>query len=141
MSILVIKGGSAMKSVVRLILTLMVVFVTISCASGTDKESPPDYTDQEVLEKLISSSRDDYYLVDVRTSDEYASGHIPKAINIPVSTIGDTPPTEDKDALIIVYCRSGGRSGNAKDVLEEMGYTNVHNFGGIIDWSGEVVKE
>jgi rhodanese-related sulfurtransferase len=108
--------------------------------SGTDEKKATDYSDQKVVKELIHSSRDDYYLVDVRTPEEYASGHIPKAINIPVSTISDNPPTMNKDALIIVYCRSGSRSARAKDTLEEMGYTNVYNVGGIIDWTGEIVK-
>jgi rhodanese-related sulfurtransferase len=61
-------------------------------------------------------------------------------VNIPLSEIGNNPPTEDKEALIILYCRSGNRSGQALDILLDLGYSNVHNLGGIRDWTGEVVQ-
>lgn len=130
-----------MKSFLVIFCTLVTAFTVIGCASASGQEEDIDYSDQEEVKKLIESSRDDYFLVDVRTAEEYASGYIPKAVNIPVDTIGEQPPAPDKDALIIVYCRSGGRSARAKNTLEEMGYTNVHNVGGILDWTGEVVTE
>jgi rhodanese-related sulfurtransferase len=132
------KGS--LKKLLLFLISSMVLLFALGCISETEAQAKPDYSDQEVLEKLINSPRDDYYLVDVRTPEEYVSGHIPKAENIPVSTIAENPPTSDKDALIIVYCRSGSRSARAKSILEEMGYTDVHNFGGILDWSGRVVK-
>lgn len=82
-------------------------------------------------------------VVDVRTQMEYESGHIPGAICIPNETIVDRPPDElpDPEQRILVYCRSGNRSKQAAQKLADMGYTNVHEFGGIIDWSGNVVKD
>ncbi len=81
-----------------------------------------------------------YILVDVRTAEEFASGHIPTAVNIPYDTILDKPPTRDKAALIIVYCRSGSRSAMAYRALIGAGYTNVVNFGAIGKWKGEIVR-
>ena len=83
-----------------------------------------------------------YLIVDVRTSGEFAGGHIPHAINIPNESINTTPPKElpDKAQKIFVYCRSGARSKDAAQKLVHMGYTNIVDFGGIIDWHGDVVK-
>lgn len=78
-------------------------------------------------------------IVDVRRPDEYAEGHIPGAINIANENIDDTEPKElpDKNQIIYVYCRSGNRSKQASKKLAEMGYTNIIEFGGILDWTGE----
>ena len=82
-----------------------------------------------------------FVLLDVRTQEEYASGHIPGAICIPNETIGseEIPELPDKDQLILVYCRSGNRSKQAAQKLADQGYTNVVEFGGINDWTGETV--
>ena len=71
--------------------------------------------------------------IDVRTIDEYSSGHVSEAVNIPYNEIaeGIAEVTGDKDAMIYVYCRSGRRSGIAKETLEGLGYTQVVNVGGI----------
>ena len=81
-------------------------------------------------------------VVDVRTQEEYDYGHIPGAICIPNESIGDKQPAElpDLDQIILVYCRSGRRSKEASQKLADIGYTRVYEFGGIIDWTGEVVK-
>ena len=73
--------------------------------------------------------------IDVRTADEYSAGHVESAVNIPYTEIGARigEVTGDKDALIYVYCRSGRRSGIAQDTLEEAGFTNVVNVGGLED--------
>ncbi len=89
-------------------------------------------------------SRDDgHIIVDVRRRDEYDSGHIEGAILIPNETISDTPPEElpDFDQIILVYCRSGRRSKEAAQKLFDMGYTNIYEFGGIIDWTYGTVTE
>lgn len=82
-------------------------------------------------------------VVDVRRADEYAAGHIPGSILVPVEGIRDTPPKElpDKDAVLLVHCRTGVRSKQASDRLAEMGYKNVYDFGGITDWTYETVAE
>ena len=80
-----------------------------------------------------------YIILDVRTPEEFADKHIPGAINIPNETISteEIPELPDKDQLILVYCRSGNRSKQASEKLVKLGYTNVVEFGGIIDWPGE----
>ena len=81
-------------------------------------------------------------ILDVRTAEEYSEKHIPGAINIPNETIGadDIPELPDKDQLILIYCRSGNRSKQAADKLVKLGYTNIMEFGGINDWTGETVS-
>lgn len=83
-----------------------------------------------------------YIILDARRPDEFAEGHIPNAINVPNETIGtaEIPELPDKDQLIMVYCRSGRRSKEASEKLVKLGYTNIVEFGGILDWTGEVVK-
>ena len=83
-----------------------------------------------------------YMILDVRTPEEYAEKHIPNAINIPNENIGTDEISElpDKDQLIMVYCRSGRRSKEAAEKLVALGYTNIVEFGGIIDWKGETVS-
>lgn len=82
-------------------------------------------------------------ILDVRRPDEYQVGHIPGAINIPNETIGreELPQLPDKDQTILVYCRSGNRSKQASEKLAALGYTQVLEFGGILDWPGQVVTE
>ena len=81
-----------------------------------------------------------YIILDVRRPDEFAAGHIPNAINVPNESIGtsDIPELPDKDQLIMVYCRSGRRSKEASEKLVKLGYTNIVEFGGILDWKGEI---
>ena len=82
-----------------------------------------------------------YIILDVRRPDEFAAGHIPNAINVPNESIGtdEIPELPDKDQLIMVYCRSGRRSKEASEKLVKLGYTNIVEFGGILDWMGETV--
>ena len=93
--------------------------------------------------KLMMKDDDGHVIVDVRRADEYAEGHIPGAILIPNEEIGTKEPEElpDKYQIILVYCRSGRRSKEASQKLADMGYVNVYEFGGIIDWTGEIVTE
>ena len=92
--------------------------------------------------KQIFQEKGDYLIVDVRRADEFAEGHIPGAINIANEDIVSSEPAElpDKDQVIYVYCRSGNRSKQASAKLAAMGYTNIVEFGGILDWTGEVEK-
>lgn len=80
-------------------------------------------------------------LVDVRTPEEYAEGHIPESINIPVQKIEDAYSLiPDQNQPLYVYCQSGARSSRAAAALQEMGYTQIHNIGGINSYTGEIVK-
>jgi len=85
----------------------------------------------------------DYIILDVRRSEEFAEGHIPNAINVANESIGtdEIPELPDKDQLIMVYCRSGRRSKEAAEKLVKLGYTNIVEFGGILDWTGEIVTD
>ena len=93
--------------------------------------------------KKLMDTESDYIIVDARTEEEYAEGHIPGAILIPEYEIADRAQSElpDKDQLILVYCRSGRRSKIASQALADLGYTNVKEFGGIIDWPYDVVTD
>ena len=92
--------------------------------------------------KAIMDTEQDYVIIDARTDAEFAQGHIEGAIMIPEYEIEARAEKEipDKDNLILVYCRSGRRSKIAADALVKLGYTNVKEFGGIIDWEYETVK-
>ena len=92
--------------------------------------------------KQIFQEKGDYLIVDVRRADEFTEGHIPGAINIANEDIASAEPTElpDKEQVSYVYCRSGNRSKQASAKLAAMGYTNIVEFGGILDWTGEVEK-
>ena len=89
---------------------------------------------------LMMAQESDYIILDVRRADEFAAGHIPNAINVANEDIGTDEIAElpDKDQLIMVYCRSGRRSKEAADKLVKLGYTNIVEFGGILDWTGEI---
>ena len=84
-----------------------------------------------------------YIILDVRRADEFATGHIPGAINVANESIGtdEIPELPDKKQLIMVYCRSGRRSKEAAEKLVKLGYTNIVEFGGILDWKGEIVTD
>ena len=92
--------------------------------------------------KEIFETPGDYIILDVRRADEYAGGHIPRAINVANESIKDTCPEElpDLNQTIYVYCRSGNRSKQASEKLVSLGYTNIIEFGGILDWTGEIEK-
>ena len=93
--------------------------------------------------KRMMELDDGHIVVDVRRPDEYAQGHIPGAILIPNEHIINTPPSQlpDPEQIILIYCRTGRRSKEASQKLADMGYTNVYEFGGIYDWTGEVVTD
>ena len=120
-------------------------------AAQTSAASEPSITSPDASYQQISGedalalmeSESDYVILDVRRPDEFASGHIPNAINLPNESIGDVPPAElpDPDQLILVYCRSGNRSKQASGKLVAMGYNNVVEFGGINTWPGELVTD
>ena len=98
---------------------------------------------QEEAAKVMEGNPD-CMVVDVRTETEYAGGHIPGAVNVPLDRIqaedvADVLP--DKHQVLLVYCYAGRRSVDAAKKLASMGYTSAYEFGGIVDWKGEVVAE
>ena len=121
---------------------LLPIFITalllVGCAAPTEREvSYRQITMDEAVAML--EEEEGYIILDVRTAAEFDEKHIPGAINIPNEAIGTDAILElpDKDQLILVYCRSGNRSKQASKKLVKLGYTNVVEFGGIIDWPGE----
>ena len=109
---------------------------------GEDTMTYKQISMDEAKQIFESGGADSYIILDVRTSDEFADGHIPGAINVANESIGAESPAElaDKNQLIYVYCRSGNRSKQAAEKLVALGYTNIVEFGGIIDWTGEIEK-
>lgn len=102
---------------------------------------PYEQITQEDAKKMMDSEKD-FIILDVRTPEEFASGHIKDAVNIPNETIFDKESTEltDKSQLILLYCRSGRRSKEAAKKLAKIGYTNIKEFGGIIDWKWDIIQ-
>ena len=127
------------KRFLLMLLTLALPFGCVGCSEG----GSATYEQISGAEaKALMDSESGYIIIDARTQEEYDQGHIPGAILIPEYEIADRAEKElpDKDQLILVYCRSGRRSKIAAEELVKLGYTNVKEFGGIIDWEYEIVK-
>ena len=127
------------KRFLLMLLTLALPFGCVGCSEG----GSATYEQISGAEaKALMDSESGYIIIDARTQEEYDQGHIPGAILIPEYEIADLAEKElpDKDQLILVYCRSGRRSKIAAEELVKLGYTNVKEFGGIIDWKYEIVK-
>lgn len=116
------------------------VFIAGKIGGDDDVAEYSSITMEEAKE--IFSQAGDYIILDVRRADEFAEGHIPGAINIANEDIGDSKPEALADAnqVIYVYCRSGRRSKEASAKLAALGYTNIVECGGILDWTGETEK-
>ena len=108
------------------------------CGAGSSEPGYEQISQTEALE--IMNTQENYIIVDVRTPEEFLTGHIAGAVNLPNEEIGTEPIPllPQKDQLILVYCRSGNRSRQASRKLSELGYTNVREFGGINTWTGPV---
>ncbi len=100
-------------------------------ASAQQDISPTGYQDQ-----FVASSAS-HLLIDVRTAEEFASGHIPGAVNIPVESLQSRLSEVSGDQPIVVYCRSGNRSAQASQILAQAGYTSIYDLGGINDWTAQ----
>ena len=124
----------------KLIFLLLAVMLLTACGQGKENDQGAVYVNITAEEaKQIMDAEEGYIILDVRTQEEYGQGHIPGAILIPNTEI-EAKAEElltDKDQLILVYCRSGRRSKLAAEALVELGYTNIKEFGGIIDWPYE----
>ena len=133
-----------MKKVKGLIIMLLIslsLFGMTACDGVNGKASTYEPITAEQA-KTIMDTEKDYVIIDARTEEEFAEGHIENAILIPEYEIAERAEKElpDKEQLILVYCRSGRRSKIASEELVKLGYTNVKEFGGIIDWPYETVK-
>ena len=124
----------------KLILLLLAVMLLTACGQDKENDQGAVYVNITAEEaKQIMDSEEGYIILDVRTQEEYDQGHIPGAIVISHEEISEKAEKvlTDKNQLILVYCRSGQRSKLAAEALAELGYTNIKEFGGIIDWPYE----
>lgn len=127
------------KRVLSLILGIMLVFS--GCENKDTDMKNNTYEKISMSEGIERMAADeDFILLDVRRADEFAAGHIPGAVNLPNEKIGteEIASLPDKNQTIYIYCRSGNRSKKAADKLLALGYTSLIEFGGILDYSGEL---
>ena len=125
----------------KLIFLLLAVMLLTACGQTKENDREAAYMNITAEEaKAIMDSEEGYIILDARTQEEYDQGHIPGAIVISHEEIMEKAEEvlTDKEQLILVYCRSGRRSKIAAEALVELGYTNIKEFGGIIDWPYEV---
>ena len=124
----------------KIIPFLMALLLLAGCGAQSEESTYRQINAEEAATMMEEESS--YIILDVRTTEEYSEKHIPGAINIPNETIGteDIPELPDIEQLILVYCRSGNRSKQAAVKLVKLGYTNIVEFGGINDWTGETVS-
>ena len=125
----------------KLILTVLAMMLLTACGQNKENKQEAVYVNITAEQaKEIMDSQEDYIILDTRTQEEYDESHIPGAILIPHDQIKEKAEAllTDKDQLILVYCRSGRRSKLAAEDLAALGYTNIKEFGGIIDWPYEV---
>ena len=129
-----------LRGIIIMLLISLSIFGLTACKDGENNATYEQITVQAA--KTIMDTEQDYIIIDARTEEEFAEGHIENAILIPEYEITERAEKElpDKDALILVYCRSGRRSKIASEELVKLGYTNVKEFGGIINWPYETVK-
>ena len=130
-----------MRKIRRLLPFVLSLMLLSSC--GTPGSSSSGYRQISMDEAVrLMRNEKNYIILDVRRPDEYAKGRIPGAINVPNEEIGTAEISKlpDKSQLILVYCRSGRRSKEAAGKLAKLGYTNIVEFGGILDYKGEIEK-
>ena len=143
------SGAKRLKQMVPFAFMFVILLSIIGLTGCSNSVNTPNTASNSNTYQQITAeeaanmmqSETNYIILDVRTEQEYASGHIPGAVNLPNETIASEAIQQlpDKKQLILVYCRSGNRSKQAAAKLVNLGYTNVVEFGGIQDWNGEIV--
>lgn len=135
------------KRTLTLCLSVLIVLSTlVGCTDSDVNADKKDITYEQISPaeaKALMDNEENYIILDVRTDEEFSEAHIEGAILIPDYEISEKAESllPDKDQLILIYCRSGRRSKNAASNLVALGYTNIKEFGGIIDWSYGTVSE
>jgi len=142
--------GYILSMLMRLLIGLLgIVLAVMGFAAVARAGSSPDedgalalqrYSTPEGLAELIHAGEQPYLLVDVRTTGEYAAGHIPTAINIPYDRIAAGLQDQPTDRVLVLYCRTGRRSGVALSELRRHGFSDIVDFGGISRWNGPIVR-
>ena len=124
-----------MNKIISLLLVLCAVLSLTSCGAENEGNTYEQISQAEA--KALMDQESGYIILDVRTEEEYNAGHIEGAILIPDYEVAEKAESilTNKDQLILVYCRSGRRSKLAAEELVKLGYTNIKEFGGIIDWT------
>lgn len=136
----------------KLIAIFMCLFLVVGCDSNnanndlnsvdSNNNLVQNYSIIDAVSAHDIIENEDVVIIDVRSKNEYNTGYIENAINIPVDSIqykiGNIVP--DKDKKILLYCRSGARAQEAAKKLASLGYSNVYSFGGIVDWPYEIVN-
>jgi phage shock protein E len=113
------------------VIVLIIIFASRSTPIAAQDLSPSAYQNQFI------SSNTAHFLLDVRTPEEFATGHIHGAVNIPIDVLGNHLSEVPTDQPIVVYCRSGNRSAQASQILAQAGYTNIYDMGGLNDWTAQ----
>lgn len=133
----------------RKILAILLLLAVTLAGAGCNGDGADDRKEQAKYRRItadeaqvLMQKEENYLILDVRTPEEFAEGHIPHAINIPMDTFGEEPPRElpDRNQMIFVYCVKGIRSMNVANRLAHMGYRNIVEMGGIQDWHGDIEK-
>ena len=129
-----------MKKLIPILLSALLLTGCTGAGNSTNNTYRQISMDEAVT---MMAEKTGYIILDVRRADEFATGHIPSAINVANESIGTDkiPELPDKNQLIMVYCRSGRRSKEAAEKLVKLVYTNIVEFGGILDWKGEIVTD
>ena len=135
-----------MRKRMAIVLSVLCLSILFVGCTDTEQEEPVMISYEQISQeqaKALMDSESGYVILDVRTEDEFAEGHIAGAMLIPDYAIKEKSESllPDKNQLILVYCRSGRRSKLAAEELVALGYTNVKEFGGIIDWNYGIVKD
>ena len=130
--------GGIMKKLIPILLSALMLTGCTGAGNSTNNTYRQISMDEAVT---MMAQETGYIILDVRRADEFAAGHIPGAINVANESIGteEIPELPDKNQLIMVYCRSGRRSKVASEKLVKLGYTNIVEFVGIRDWTGESI--
>ena len=132
------KKGPILKFSKIGLVALFIMILMVGCSSSEEHAQFEKISADDALDLMVDGN----IILDVRTPEEFESGHVKGAINLPLDQIenGDFGMLEDKAQIILVYCRSGNRSNQASQILADEGYTKIYDFGGITDWPYEVEK-
>lgn len=128
------------RLVILFCLLLIFIAAFTGCSNKSIRSNYEEITPEQAKQRIESETG--IVILDVRTIEEYKEGHIENSLLIPLDNLEKEAEIniKDKETPIFVYCRSGNRSVSASKILVSLGYNNVYNLGGIINWPYEIVK-